>query len=88
LSSTFISKATLFFIFIVVRYLKYYIFLLKRRLKIPDRISNNIKDPFLELSEILFEHIVPSAAAEAPLQHPLPCPRHHKQWQIAPRPDN
>jgi hypothetical protein len=59
-----------------------------KKLKIPDCISNNIKDPFLELGEILFEHIMPSAAAEAPLQHPLPCPRHHKQWQIAPRPNN
>jgi hypothetical protein len=57
-------------------------------LKIPVRISNNIKDLFLELGEILFKHIVPSAAAEAPLQYPLPCPRHHKQWQIAPRSKN
>jgi hypothetical protein len=88
LSSTFISKATLFCIFILVTDLQYYIFFLKGRLKIPDCISNNIKDPFLELREILFEHIVPSAAAEAPLQHPLPCPCHHKQWQIAPRSDN
>ncbi len=36
----------------------------------------------LELSELLVEHIMPSAAAEAPLQHPLPCPRHHQQWKI------
>jgi hypothetical protein len=57
-------------------------------LKISETISYNIKDLFLELGEILLQHIVPSAAAEATLQHPLPCPRHHKQWQIAPRPDN
>ena len=35
-----------------------------------------------ELSEILVEHLVPGVAAEAALQHPLPCPGRHQQWQI------
>jgi hypothetical protein len=32
--------------------------------------------------ELLVEHLLPGAAAEAPLQHPLPPRRHHQQRQI------
>ena len=46
---------------------------------------NNILSSNSERGELLFEHIVPGAAAEAALQHPLPHPRHHQQRTIGHR---
>jgi len=36
----------------------------------------------IENCELLVQHVLPSAAAEAALQHPLPTGRNHQQRQI------